>query len=323
VEKKRLVLTEQPLGSEGLKLSIMELRPQLHRAKVAQCMFGSEDVENGKPHRKLTALDVNDEYFAQCLERDACLHQPEEHQVLEGKVFYEGKWVNRSHLAAAWPLPLCEHILKSAEETLKRVQPVPHCALAQEVEQPELWETGPVASGVVPEEQLRQRLGEMGVAADRYGYITFEGYGQQVPRRIRAAVAHLHATLGHPANDRLVRMLTMSGAGQQVLTAASNLRCQVCAMVRPPRDAPQVSGSKSTNFNERVSGDTFFIWDLEGEKYGVVHFVDGLTDYHIADCTLNPDSSFAAELLRDRWYSVFGTPDVLITDGGSEFAGTS
>lgn len=104
----RLVLTEQPLGSEGLKLSIMELRPQLHRAKVAQCMFGSEDVENGKPHRKLTALDVNDEYFAQCLERDAvCLHQPEEHQVLEGKVFYEGKWVNRSHLAAAWPLPLC------------------------------------------------------------------------------------------------------------------------------------------------------------------------------------------------------------------------
>ena len=60
MEKKRLVLTEQPLGSEGLKLSIMELRPQLHRAKVAQCMFGSEDVENGKPHQNLTDLDVND-----------------------------------------------------------------------------------------------------------------------------------------------------------------------------------------------------------------------------------------------------------------------
>ena len=31
MEKKRLVLTEQPLGSEGLKLSIMELRPRMWR----------------------------------------------------------------------------------------------------------------------------------------------------------------------------------------------------------------------------------------------------------------------------------------------------
>ena len=53
----------------------------------------------------------------------------------------------------------------------------------------------------------------------------------------------------------------------------------------------------------------------------MVHFVDGLTDYQIADCVINPDSRFAANLLRNNWYSVFGTPDLLVTDAGSEFAG--
>lgn len=44
----RLVLTENPLGSEGLKLTFMEDRPDLHRAKVAQCMLGLCDVVSGK-----------------------------------------------------------------------------------------------------------------------------------------------------------------------------------------------------------------------------------------------------------------------------------
>ena len=47
-QRKILVLTENPLGSEGLKLTFMEDRPDLHRAKVAQCMLGLCDVVSGK-----------------------------------------------------------------------------------------------------------------------------------------------------------------------------------------------------------------------------------------------------------------------------------
>ena len=53
IRKHRLVLTENPLGSEGLKLKFMMERRSLYRAKVAQCCFGLKDVENGKPYRKL------------------------------------------------------------------------------------------------------------------------------------------------------------------------------------------------------------------------------------------------------------------------------
>eukprot|EP00435_Cladocopium_sp_Y103_P044148 s1245_g12.t1 len=321
----RLALTENPLGSEGLKMTFMEARPELFRAKVAQCMLGLCDVISGKPHRKLTALDVNDETFAMCLEEGAsCTHLPQEHQVLEGRVHSEGRWVNRTALASIWPTKLCRHILKAAQRTLSQVLPIPRWSLADGVMEPHRWEgveTFAVSSGHVPEEAMRHELQQLGAGGDRYGYITFEGEGQQVPRRIRSAVAHLHTALGHLANDRLVRMLMLSGAGEGILKAARNLRCQVCAMVQPPRDAPQVAYNRPSNFNERISGDTFFIWDINNKKYGVVHFLDELTDFHVADCALQPDSTFAAGVLRDQWYGVFGPPEVMLTDGGMEFAG--
>jgi len=320
-----LAMTENPLGSEGLKLSFMEKRPQLHRAKVAQCMFGLKDVISQKPHRKLTTLDANDPHFAHFLEEGGqCLHHPEEHQILEGRVQVDGHWVNRTSLAGIWPVKLCRHILRAAWKTLTKIEKIPSWSLTEPVNDPKLWEghaINAVASEHVPEENLRQELQQLGAGGDRYGYITFEGEGQQVPRRIRSAVAHLHAALGHLANDRLVRMLMLSGAGEAIIKAARNLRCQVCAMVQPPRDAPQVAYNKPSNFNERISGDTFFIWDCKGKKYGVVHFLDELTDFHVADCTDAVDSTFAAGVLRDQWYGVFGPPDVIVTDGGMEFAG--
>lgn len=49
-------------------------------------------------------------------------------------------------------------------------------------------------------------------------------------------------------------------------------------MVRPPNSRPQVSYGKPTNFNQRVSGDCFHVWDVENVRYTVVHFIDDLTD---------------------------------------------
>ena len=56
-------------------------------------------------------------------------------------------------------------------------------------------------------------------------------------------------------------------------------------------------------------------------KYAVVHYIDELTDYHVGAVGLDPTSDWAAEALCRCWYDVFGPPDVLITDGGSEFKG--
>ena len=284
---------------------------------MAQCQFGLKDVVSGKPHRKITAFDVNDPTFAAKLRQGGtCSHSPEEHQPLEGKVFWKGEYHTRTSLAAAWPPALCKHILQAAQHALELGWEQTHCALHAEVG--EGWETTPVRVGEVPEEVMRREMALLG-GSDRYGYITFEGPGQMAPRRIRRALAHLHATLGHPSNERLLRMLSLSGAGQQIMQAARHLMCEVCARVQPPRDTPQIAASRPTSFNSRLSGDSFFVWDLDGKKYGVVHFVDALTDYQICDAADFPTSKFVARLLRNQWYGVFGPPDVLLTDGGREF----
>ena len=91
----------------------------------------------------------------------------------------------------------------------------------------------------------------------------------QQPRRLRQTVAHLHVTLGHLSNDRLARMLSLSGGQKSVVELAKNLRCQVCAMVRPPQATPQVAYRKPKQFNERLVGDSFYVWDKAGRKFVV------------------------------------------------------
>ncbi|CAE7903518.1 TY4B-J, partial [Symbiodinium necroappetens] len=184
------------------------------------------------------------------------------------------------------------------------------------------WETMAVTSHDVPDENLRQELAKHSMTGERYDFICFEGEASQQPRRLRALVAHLHVTMGHLSNDRLARLLRLSGAKDSAVTLAGALRCQVCAMTRPPLPTPQVAYQKPKAFNERVSGDSFFIWDAEGKKFAATHYIDALTDYQVADLTDSPDSSFAREVFQDLWLSVFGPPDLLITDGGSEFKGS-
>ena len=120
-----------------------------------------------------------------------------------------------------------------------------------------------VSSSTVPDEGLRQELTKYSMTGERYDFVCFDGSANQQPRRLRALVAHLHVALGHLSNERLGRMLRLSGASEAAVSLASSLRCQVCAMTRPPQNTPQVAYHKPKFFNERVSGDTFFIWDAE------------------------------------------------------------
>eukprot|EP00974_Lingulodinium_polyedra_P013421 1299027-Lingulodinium_polyedra.AAC.1 len=85
-------MTEQPLGSRARELGIMRQRPALHTAVVAQCRFGLQDPESGKPYRKETALDTNDPRLASELAREAgCLHRPGEHEVILGSTRLAGR----------------------------------------------------------------------------------------------------------------------------------------------------------------------------------------------------------------------------------------
>ena len=319
-EEGRLCLTEQLEGSEALETRPMVERDPLYRVVVDQCQFGLKDPVSHRLYRKTTALDVNDQAFAMGLATvTRCRHRPAEHEQVRGSVRVDGRLERRSTLAGRWTKQFAKYILEAAQVCLAgrpgytRRDPVPAS-----------YDALPVAleEGVLtPEEVLRRQMKQMGAEGERYDYILFESEARMLPRRTRATLAHLHVALGHLSNERLHRMISLAGGNSDLLNGVKNMRCQVCQMVKPPGSKPQASYLKPTNFNQRVSGDVFFIWDIKEVKYAVIHYIDELTDYHVGALDFDPSSDWAADVLCRLWYDVFGPPDVLITDGGTEFQG--
>ena len=313
------MLTEQPAGSEALKLSMMEARDSVYRVYLDLCAFGLCKPQHGQPLQKRVALAVKDWEFARELAKGSwCGHKAGEHRLVRRACLVDGVSIRLSDWAARWPKNFCDHVLRGAAAALTVVGSGVDegWSFAEPSGGSQPWEATVVTNASLPEEHLRKHMSENSLPGERYDYVSFEGTCNQQPRRLRAMVAHLHVTLGHPSNERLARMLAVSGARAEVVQLGRNLRCQVCAMVRPPQASPQVAYTKPRQFNERISGDSFFIWDSEGVKYAVTHFIDGLTDYHVGDLTDRPDSAFSREILQDLWLGPFGPPDLLITDGG-------
>ena len=185
-----LVFLEQPWQSEALKLPEMESREPLFRAKTAQCMVGLRDPISAKPMRKDTALDTNRQVSSRLLETK-CSHAPEEHQVIEGSVFFEGRSQKRSVLAGRWPKELCVRILKAAETVWHKPETNSRWTLHGEsgpnyvaaLEEPAEDDEGPEAPAPGEDVEVRRQL-EMAQASKEgnYGYIHFQSH---TPRQSR------------------------------------------------------------------------------------------------------------------------------------------
>ena len=316
----RLALTENPFQSAALTMDFMMERPHLHRAKVPQCAFGLKDVISGKPHQKYTAFDVNDEDMCEALLVNAvCNHTPEEHQPIEGNVYYEGRWQRRSALASKWPPELCEHILQAAEKAWENCDAQAPRKLTESREPGKSHYVMPVEPFPTPEGELRKQLEKADWRGGQYDYVFFEGLARQGPHKIRQALAHLHVVLGHPSQERLVRMLLVSGTSPKIIEMVKGLRCQICQAVRPPGAEPKVSAHRPTRFGEKVLADSFFIWDSKGERFDVTHLIGGLTEFHTGNVSKQVGAEITADLLQNKWCGILGAPEVLQTDGGKEF----
>jgi len=314
----RLALTENPLQSAALTMDFMMERPHLHRAKVPQCAFGLKDVISGKPHQKYTAFDVNDEDMCEALLVNAvCNHIPEEHQPIEGNVYCEGRWQRRSALASKWP----EHILQAAEKAWEKCDVQAPRKLTESREPGKSHYVMPVEPFPTPEGELRKQLEKADWRGGQYDYdyVFFEGLAGQGPHKIRQALAHLHVVLGHPSQERLVRMLLVSGTSPKIIEMVKGLRCQICQAVRPPGAEPKVPAHRPTRFGEKVLADSFFIWDSKGERFNVTHLIDGLTEFHTGNVSKQVGAEITADLLQNKWCGILGALEVLQTDGGKEF----
>ncbi|CAE7216981.1 psaC [Symbiodinium sp. CCMP2592] len=274
-------------------------RDPVYDARVDWCQFGSIDPQSLKPYKKALRVETNDPFFcSQVSVQGRCEHCPGSHESVEGtSMQVDGTEVPKAKLAAMWPERWMQRVLCAAHEALEmktngRVQPRLHEPCSSQVH----WETVPVEVESTPEGLLRSHLGQ--ATGDKYDYIYFEGASGSLSRELRSTLAKLHVVLGHVSNVKLKRMLHLNGAKDHILQAAGDLRCQICQMVTGPTAPPRAAYDRPQRFNQRVVADAFFIWDSDGTKYAVIHAVDAFSMYT----------------------GVFGPPDIVMTDAGSEFA---
>lgn len=82
--------------------------------------------------------------------------------------------------------------------------------------------TLPVEAEVSPEAEMRKQMEKIDGQGNRYDYIYLMGEARMLPYRIRQVVSQLHVTLGHPSEERLVRMPMVNGGSEELCKAAED-----------------------------------------------------------------------------------------------------
>ena len=260
---------EHPVTSKAWSDRVLQqlmMREDVVLAKGDQCMFGLQS-KTGVPRRKSTGWCTNSSEIAEML--TVKCDGTHEHDMIIGKDGSE----NKSTQAQRYPAGLVQAIIKGYKkqirEELLRVEfcRIDHllqdCLHLQRI-QNELVPTEHLISDFdimtaeheTDEEHEDSKNDEMpddeeiseepetveepggeteGAENPKYTYLPRER-----PFSLPQLVKRAHDGLGHPANDRLVRILRHAGASQEAIRLAREHKCAVCARhekVKPPRPA--------------------------------------------------------------------------------------
>ena len=128
----------------------------------------------------------------------------------------------------------------------------------------------------------------------------------------------LHKQFAHPHPERLISLLDKSNYKNKELNdliREVSKNCETCLRYKraPPR--PVVGMPLSNRFNQTVAMDLKFI---RGKP--VLHLIDVFTRYSASTVVRNKNPKVILDSIFKIWISIFGTPEMFISDNGGEFA---
>ena len=98
----------------------------------------------------------------------------------------------------------------------------------------------------------------------------------------RQAVLRLHQNTGHRAPLRLAKALAIAGASPEVIRAAKEIKCDVCAEnAKPPPHRP-ASLPRPRQFRDQVHVDLVAVKNIHGMTSWVMHGIDSVSGYQVA-----------------------------------------
>ena len=131
----------------------------------------------------------------------------------------------------------------------------------------------------------------------------------------------LHRMFAHPSADRLINLVKNQGKEcSDLVTAIKEVskKCKICAVYRKPPPRPVVGFPMATRFNQCVA------MDLKTFRTGyLLHMICTATRLTGGAFIRNKSPETVIHGIMTHWLSIFGTPEVILSDNGGEFCNES
>ena len=141
---------------------------------------------------------------------------------------------------------------------------------------------------------------------------------RSLPKWEQQTILRMHKNLGHPSNDRLAKALQINGARAEVVQAALEIRCAICAANAPPKHARPATLKPLLDFNHKVYVDGITWSNSQGKQFHMYHMLDAGSNFHVAIASPSQTSESLVDLLNQHWISWAGPPNELVVDSGTE-----
>ena len=292
------LMGENPFTSRAWKEPlIIEAFDNQEEGMTDMCQFGLKVPGKGLL-RKRTRLRGSKAVIKHACKRCPGRHH---HTPVLGGAKINGQWINISDFAGGYTKAFADAVLDGAEEHLRGGL------------QPEVF----VEGGTVEEERFHEFQAEDEVTEAEDERDKRPGKGST-----HWKIQLLHQRLGHPTNATLAKMLSLSGAAQEVVKAAQSFECPTCQEVAAPgRYMKQRPDLRPTVFGTEIHCDLKYLHDCNNKLYVALSVVDGATSFHMCVLLRSRSAHHVARKLARHWCSIHGIPEVIVLDQGGEFDG--
>ena len=143
-------------------------------------------------------------------------------------------------------------------------------------------------------------------------------YFHALPKWEQNQLIQIHKNLGHPSNERLAKALQANGQRPEMVKAALELKCGICAASSAPKHQRPGRLKPLLDFNHRVYVDGIKWTNKNGQSFQMYHVVDAGTHFHVAFTAPAHSTRDVIALLNQHWLNWAGAPQEMKVDSGTE-----
>ena len=147
---------------------------------------------------------------------------------------------------------------------------------------------------------------------------------ERITEAEKSKVNQVHVNLGHITRSQMLSLFKAAGAKDRIMQYVKDeYSCSQCMRQRKPIDRKKAAMPRTFSFNRHVGIDVFYI-SWKGVTHAFLNMICHGTNYQqvawLKGCEAGtPPSKLVWQTFLQNWIKPYGSPEVVMSDGGSEF----